>query len=308
MRFRPTHLMTLTFGVSLMGLALIVVALFGANLAPLIEALPLSQAQKDTLTEILPSEPISWPWQRGGILASVTILPPDTDRAYIELLPRITTGPGGKATLTEGTGFFVSDDGTILTAGHLLKDCSTIRVKSRFVASAPATRIAADPAIDVAIIRAAIIAPAVLGLGALPAGSAQLMVFGYPADGDPLLATEVRGSLWHDVDSSKVENPLQLLRIDAEKVRAGFSGSPVLSRDGDVIGMIRGGIPITAPGAAETTKLSGIVLGPGSGAMTAFMGRVAPLLKMVDIKARHASANDPRETALKAVVHVTCGR
>ena len=72
--------------------------------------------------------------------------------------------------------------------------------------------------------------------------------------------------------------------------------------------MIRGGIPITAPGAAETTKLSGIVLGPGSGAMTAFMGRVAPLLKMVDIKARHASANDPRETALKAVVHVTCGR
>ncbi len=310
MRIRASYLIGVVLAGSVLGLALILVVLFGADPTPMIDALPLTRPQRDALVALVPSEPYAWPWHRGGLLAAVTVLPSGADREQPELLPRITRiGVGSKASVqTEGAGFFISVDGTILTAAHLLKSCPTIRVTSRYLPSVVAQRVGVDTDVDLAMIRVTTIPPGILGLAAPPVGYARLSVLGYPADGEQTPVSEMRGTPWYDVDSSQPENPLQVLRIDAERVGPGFSGGPILSPEGDVIGLVRGAIVVRSAAHPDTPTPTGIVVGVGSGAIATFVGRLAPTLRMVDVKARHSRGEDAQETARRSVVRVMCGR
>jgi S1-C subfamily serine protease len=259
----------------------------------------------------MPRDPFTWPWNRGGMFAALTLLPPGADREQPDVLPRISRVSSGNKTIvmTEGTGFFISVDGTIMTAAHLLKNCpATIQVTSRYLPQTVATRVAFDTDIDVAMIRTTVIPPGILGLAPPPVGYARLTVLGFPTEGELTPASEVRGSPLRDVDSTQPEHPLQVMRIDAELVRPGFSGGPILSPDGDVIGMVRASIVVRASGRLDHTTPTGIVVGPGSGAIAGFIGRVAPGLRMIDVKARHGRWEDMQEVARRATVRVFCAR
>ena len=310
MALRPSHIIGTVLTLSFSGLALILVLLFGADMAPWVEELPLSAPQKAFVLSLMPRDPFTWPWSRGGMFASVILLPPGADREQPEVLPRINRLSSGNKTivLTEGTGFFVSADGTIMTAAHLLKNCPTIQVTSRYLPQTAATRVAFDTDTDIALIRTTVIPPGILGLAPPPAGYARLTVLGFPTEGELTPASEVRATPWRDVDSTQPENPLQIMRIDAELVRPGFSGGPILSPDGDVIGMVRASIVVRASGRLDQTTPTGIVVGPGSGAMAGFISRVVPGMRMIDVKARHARWEDMQETARRATVRVSCGR
>jgi S1-C subfamily serine protease len=297
MWFRRAHFVTLLFCFSVGGLGMISYSVLGTHL---VSFAPLAALQR-TIGAY-------WPWKGDAALGPPTVLARGVDRARIATLPYITrTGEGDKSTV-HGTGFFISADGTVLTAAHLVKDCQTIRVASHYLASTVATRVASDNAIDAALLMVPSRPPAVLGIAAPPAAGARLTTFGYPGGGDSLSATEAPGAQWRDQNSDQADKPLQLLRVDSPAIRAGFSGGPVVGPPGDVIGMIRGGIVIKDPANGAATTPSGIAVGPGAGTLAAFVTRVSPLLKMTDVAARHASGGDVKDIARRAVVHVSCSR
>ena len=92
---------------------------------------------------------------------------------------RGTHAPG---TGVAGTGFFVASNGSLLTAAHVVSGCRETRIASELVKPSVARLIASDERQDIALLRAANVAPpATLAVGHPAAPHGRLFVLGYPA-------------------------------------------------------------------------------------------------------------------------------
>jgi S1-C subfamily serine protease len=223
--------------------------------------------------------------------------------------PPQADGPGthARGTGIAGTGFFVSSDGSLLTAAHVVSGCRQMRVASELVRPSAAQLIASDAKQDIALLRAAnVMPPAVLAVGRPAAPSGRLFVLGYPASGGPLIPTETWAALENDrlqPAPAELIDPRRVIWAVAPVIDHGFSGGPMLDqRNGVVVGIVRGMVD-SARLHAERASIpaSGVVIGPGSVPLAALLRQEG-----TDTDALPVTGDDALVAARRATVHVLC--
>ena len=143
-----------------------------------------------------------------------------------------------------GTGVIVADDGTILTANHVIASGGTISVTFADGTTANATVAAADPKLDIATLTPAklpqVVVPATLGGGADV--GAPVVAIGNPLGLTDSVSAGVISGLDRtaDTDNGKFSG---LIQFDAS-VNPGSSGGPLLDARGHVVGIV---VSIAAP-------------------------------------------------------------
>jgi hypothetical protein len=202
-----------------------------------------------------------------------------------------------------GTGFFIAHDGSIMTVAHVVRACKRITISSRHVKETPAKLLATDVGNDVAVLLSHIRPPAVLSLADRPYGAESLEIFGYPADGDALVPTQAHGRMRTDRPSfAGLENldRRDMLWIDSNTVRAGFSGGPVLNPGGGVVGLINGQV-------MRHTSLRGVIVRDTKFVYAATTRTIHTFLSQeVPLLVPDAGQSLSPEDVDKAIVRVIC--
>ena len=168
-----------------------------------------------------------------------------------------------------GTGVIVADDGTILTANHVIASGGTITVTFADGTTANATVAAADPKLDIATLTPAtlpqVVVPANLGGGADV--GASVVAIGNPLGLTDSVSAGVISGLDRtaDTDHGRFSG---LIQFDAS-VNPGSSGGPLLDAHGLVIGIV---VSIATPtredafaGIAFAVPIGTAVGGQGNG-------------------------------------------
>ena len=137
-----------------------------------------------------------------------------------------------------GTGVIVADNGTILTANHVIAGAGTITVTFADGSTANAAVAAANPKLDIATLTPAklprVVVPATLGGGA-DVGAA-IVAIGNPLGLTDSVSAGVISGLDRtaDTDHGKFSG---LIQFDAS-VNPGSSGGPLLDAHGRVVGIV----------------------------------------------------------------------
>jgi S1-C subfamily serine protease len=213
-------------------------------------------------------------------------------------------------TAIAGTGFFITTDGTLVTAAHVAADsCRETRIMSQLVKPAAAQLIASDARKDIALLRAAnVTPPATLPIGPPASPRGRLFVLGYPADGAPLIPTEA----WATLENAKLPpgpaeftDATRTIWAEAPAINHGFSGGPMLDpRNGSVVGIVRGMVDSARLHAAlAAIPASGMVTGPGSDLLLNLLRQEG-----ADPEAIAVSGDDALDVARRATVRVICLR
>lgn len=182
--------------------------------------------------------------------------------------PSVVTVQAGHAL---GTGVIVADNGTILTADHVVAGARGIRVTFADGTVASASVVSADTTTDIAMLAPAghprVVVPAILG-GATAVGEEVVAV------GNPLgLTDSVSSGVVSGLDRSAETDTGKrtgLIQFDAS-VNPGSSGGPLLDDRGMVIGIV---VALANPGGRDAfagigfAVPIGAALGSGSGSKT----------------------------------------
>jgi S1-C subfamily serine protease len=174
-----------------------------------------------------------------------------------------------------GTGVIVAENGTVLTANHVIADRSAVSLVFADGTRSAATVATADPAHDVATLTPATlpepVVPATLG-GAVRAGDAVAAI-GNPLGLTYSVSTGVVSATGRVATTDSGRFP-GLIQFDAA-VNPGSSGGPLLDSAGNVVGIV---LAIADPGGDDA--FAGIAFatpigtavgggeGPGSGPQT----------------------------------------
>ena len=160
-------------------------------------------------------------------------------RDYIrKVLARTKEDPVlGKHLAGLGSGFFVSNDGSVITSRHVVEGCAAVSVTPTFGTMKLATAVIADDRADIALLRtnggAPGIAPLVPRTG--PAVIGPAYVIGYPELGMVTIEPVVTNV---DVLRRQSVSPYGPAIVVSGDVRKGNSGGPLLDGGGDVIGVV----------------------------------------------------------------------
>ena len=173
-----------------------------------------------------------------------------------------------------GTGVIVADDGTILTANHVIAGGTAITVAFADGTTTTAIVAAADPKRDIATLTPArlpqVVVPATVGGGA--GVGAPVVAIGNPLGLTDSVSAGVVSGLDRTADTSNGRFS-GLIQFDAS-VNPGSSGGPLLDAHGLVIGIV---VSIAAPAGADAFAGIGFAvpigaalgggggLGPGKG-------------------------------------------
>ncbi|MGW3346381.1 S1C family serine protease [Nonomuraea rubra] len=171
---------------------------------------------------------------------SATLTVPDV---YKRVGPSVVVIQAGKSL---GTGVIAADDGTILTAHHVVKGAKDVNLTFADGTKAKAVVSSSNPKRDVATLKPAklpeIVVPATLG-GGVAVGAPVVAI------GNPLgLAYSVSTGVVSGLDRSAEQGDLSgLIQFDAS-VNPGSSGGPLLDARGLLIGIV---VSIADPGGDE---------------------------------------------------------
>lgn len=135
-----------------------------------------------------------------------------------------------------GTGFFIAEDGLVLTNAHVVKGCSEARIGPPG-RKAAARVIARDGVNDLALLRSAAYPSAVAALRLSVRQGEAVVAFGYPLPG--LLASGGNLTTGNITALSGIGDDSRLLQISTP-VQPGNSGGPVLDSSGNVVGIVEG--------------------------------------------------------------------
>ena len=230
---------------------------------------------------------------------------PDAQR--IALPNIIVPSTPGREKGTAGTGFFIAENGTLLTAAHVVDGCRKTQIVSNFVGVTDVTILARDAGADIALLRAPVYPPATLTLGTPDDATSRLLILGYPDSAGLKVAAETYGVLENARFPAAVRSlidPRETLWMDAAEVTHGYSGGPVLdARTGTVMGIIKG----TMSGYVKLVfnlPIFNLAVGPGVNTLGSFLKHEAPFL---DLSAARSPDNDDTvANAHRATVHVLC--
>jgi S1-C subfamily serine protease len=141
-----------------------------------------------------------------------------------------------------GTGVIVNENSDILTAFHVISGADLIRVTFADGTETTAEVIAADPAIDIAVLHPngspSVIVPAILANPDLMRIGDEAYAAGNPLGLAGSMSAGVISGFDREVDVIETDQRLEgLIQFDAA-VNPGNSGGPLLNRDGQVIGIV----------------------------------------------------------------------
>ena len=138
-----------------------------------------------------------------------------------------------------GTGVIINNQGSILTALHVVENATSLRVSFVDGTESPATIDATDPDHDIAVLSTErspqVIVPAVLG-GGLRVGD-ETFVVGHPLGFVASLSAGVVSGLDRSTPRGNGTTMSGLIQFDAA-VNPGNSGGPLLNRNGQVVGIV----------------------------------------------------------------------
>lgn len=163
----------------------------------------------------------------------------------------------GKRLTSTGSGFFVTEDGSVLTSGHVVDDCSGVTVIPTFGEQVLAREVARDDQVDLALLRTDIappsIAPFADGNGPAVIGSA--FVAGYPEQGLVTVAPILTAVEVLLREEQTPRGPAMIVRGD---IRKGNSGGPLIDTGGNVIGIVLAKVDTVAMYRATGTTMRNI--------------------------------------------------
>jgi hypothetical protein len=165
-------------------------------------------------------------------------------------VPELQTPTESAQQVGTGTGFFIDDEGRILTNKHVILGCKTVKVthRGRTVTS---DYVQPDKLQDLALIKADIQPRAVAlfrsGRGIRPGDS--IYAYGFPLQG--LLASGPSITAGNVSNLAGIGDDRSLLQITAP-IQQGNSGGPLLDETGNVVGVIVGKLD-----SLEIAKLTG---------------------------------------------------
>jgi S1-C subfamily serine protease len=143
----------------------------------------------------------------------------------------------GKRQVRSGSGFFVADDGSVLTSHHLVDGCSEVSVAPSFGEFAMATAVVPFAEADLALLHTAVDPPGIAafaeGTGAAVMGSG--FVSGYPEQGMVTITPMLTPVEILRRESQTPRGPAILVSGD---IRRGNSGGPLLDTGGSVVGVV----------------------------------------------------------------------
>ena len=148
------------------------------------------------------------------------------------------------ASPSRGTGFFIGENGLILTAHHILEGkTSIVVIRSPGEKEVPVQLLKADPTNDLALL---LYPQTVQGLKiahwqSVPIGL-EVYVLGFPTLAPSLNSLRITKGLINGVVASNQAPPMFQL---SAPIHRGDSGAPVLSPDGIVVGLVRGKLDTT---------------------------------------------------------------
>jgi S1-C subfamily serine protease len=181
-----------------------------------------------------PSAPAPSPSPSAG--ASLTV-----PAIYQRVAPSVVSIQAGRGF---GTGVIVADDGTIITAAHVIADASAVVVTYADGTLTRATVLSANKQMDIALLTPArlpqIVVPATLG-GAVGIG-APVVAIGNPLGLTDSVSSGVVSGLDRNADTDTGKRS-GLIQFDAA-VNPGSSGGPLLDGRGMVVGIV---VALAAP-------------------------------------------------------------
>lgn len=150
-------------------------------------------------------------------------------------------------TIKVGTGFFVSDQGHILTNAHVVSNCKQIQIAGGRLAAL----VDKDDEVDLAVLKVGGESPAIATFRVRPAPRVgdNVIAFGFPLQG--LLSSEGNLSTGTVAARAGLGDDPRFIQISAP-IQPGNSGSPLLDSGGDVIGVVESKLD-----AVKTLQLAG---------------------------------------------------
>lgn len=146
-----------------------------------------------------------------------------------------TPAPKPKVNLSSGTGFFVSNEGHVLTNNHVVEDCSVIGVFMDQAEPVKARPVARDTTNDLALLLTGLTPPRVAAPRAGLRLGESVSAFGYPhAD---ILSSGGNFTQGNVTALAGVRDDYRFLQTSAP-VQAGNSGGPLLDENGNLVGMV----------------------------------------------------------------------
>lgn len=151
------------------------------------------------------------------------------------------------STAKVGTGFFVSEQGHILTNAHVLSDCKQIRTRDGL----PASLVSKDDGIDLALLKldAKPTSIATFRLQPVPRIGDAVIGFGFPLQG--VLSSEGNLSTGTVSAMAGMGDDSRFMQFSAP-IQPGSSGGALLDSGGDVIGVVQAKLD-----AVETLRFVG---------------------------------------------------
>lgn len=158
----------------------------------------------------------------------------DFFKQFRQGMPKGQTPPHATPTLAQGSGFFVSPDGYLVTNNHVVEDAEDISITLENGDKFPATLVGADPRTDVAVlkVKAPKEFPYVKFSDKDPRVGDWVLAVGNPFGLGGSVTAGIISAHNRDIGSG----PYDYLQIDAA-VNRGNSGGPSFNLDGEVVGM-----------------------------------------------------------------------
>jgi S1-C subfamily serine protease len=140
-----------------------------------------------------------------------------------------------EGSFSSGSGFFVGDEGYVLTNNHVIEDCTSTRVFMGNAAAVNARIIARDAANDLALLSTTLKPRRAAAMRFGLKQGESVAAFGYPyAD---VLASSGNFTLGNVTALAGIDDDSRYLQMSAP-VQAGNSGGPLLDQNGNLIGVV----------------------------------------------------------------------
>ena len=182
----------------------------------------------------------------------------ELDELTLADIESATTGIGNKPLgvgkrLSNGTGFFVTADGYVVTNAHVVDGCTDPKVVYGLSEPIPAQVLARDTANDLALLKIEFASDHVAALRAGVRMGEEIAAFGYPLQGT--LSIGGNFTVGNVSALAGFKNDSGRIQISAP-IQPGNSGGPVIDQRGNVIGVAVGFLAGHGKGAAQNVNFA----------------------------------------------------
>jgi S1-C subfamily serine protease/Holliday junction resolvasome RuvABC ATP-dependent DNA helicase subunit len=160
---------------------------------------------------------------------------------------------GAKKGLSNGTGFFVTADGYVVTNAHVVEGCEDPKVVCGSAGLVPAQVLARDAANDLALLKVEAESEHVAALRTGVRIGDEIALFGYPLQG--MLSAGGNFTVGNVSALAGLKNDSRHIQISAP-VQPGNSGGPVIDQCGNVIGVVVSYLGAHNKGSAQNVNFA----------------------------------------------------